>query len=72
MLLSEISKEKSPKSLKELDTLENFKETPQELVVVLENVEERGNEVDQGMETYQKAIKEGENPYISEQVGGGL
>ena len=72
MLLSEISKEKSPKSLKELDTPGNFKETPQELVVVLENVEERGNEVDQGMETYQKAIKEGANPYISEQVGGGL
>jgi hypothetical protein len=35
-----------------------FNETPQELVVVLENVEERGNEVDQGMETEHKEIKE--------------
>ena len=50
----------------------NSQETPQELVVVLENVEERGNEVDQGMETEKKGAKDFENPYISEQVGGGL
>lgn len=52
--MSEISKEKSPKDVKEVHfDLPGpiFQETPQELVVVLENVEERGNEVDQGMET---------------------
>ena len=36
----------------------NSQETPQELVVVLENVEERGNEVDQGMETEKKVAKD--------------